>query len=58
MSNLNNWLDFTTVEEGEHKLKQAEETRDRMHASIFWQILDEDCEAIEKKILKLKLAKQ
>lgn len=52
MSHLHDWLDFTTVEEGEQKLKQAEETRDKMGSSIFWQILERGLSGNRKENFK------
>lgn len=57
MNHLNHLLEFTTVEEGEKNLKEAEAIRDSMGGALYWNIVNDDCEEIKQKLFKLKANK-
>lgn len=58
MNFLNHLAEFTTVEQGEQNIKEAEKLRDSMGGDLYWNICNEDVQEIKQKVflLKLKLA--
>jgi len=54
MNNLDKFAEFTTVEEGENKLKEAYILRDKMGGALYWNIVNDDCKEIAQKLEELK----
>ena len=56
MNHLQKLLEFTTVEQGEINLKEAIKLRDQMGGALYWNILNDDCIEISRKLTQLKNA--
>lgn len=60
MNYLGHLADFSTVEEGEAAIKEAEALRDKMGGALYWGAVNDDVNELKNKlfILKLKTKKQ
>jgi hypothetical protein len=56
MNFLHKNLEFTTVEEGEKQLADAEKIRDSMGGALYYSILTDDVEEIKSKLQQLKIS--
>lgn len=50
MNYLHRFIEFSTIEEGETNLKDAESIRDQMGGALYYNIMSDDCEEIRKKL--------
>jgi hypothetical protein len=54
MNYLHRFIEFSTIEEGEANLKDAESIRDKMGGALYYNIMSDDCEEIRKKLEEMK----
>ena len=54
MAFLEHLIDFTTVEEGEQNLQKALKLRDLMGGALYYNVINDDCIEIERKLIKIK----
>lgn len=45
--------EFTTVDEGLEKLKDAVKLRNQMGGALYWNILNDDCLAMAAKLMEM-----
>ena len=53
MNYLQQFAEFTTIEEGMQNLKKAVELRDKMGGALYYNIMNEDCCEIASIIVKM-----
>ena len=49
--------EFNTKKEGMEKLKQAVELRDSMGGALYWNICNDDCKEIYRKLLGMGVSR-
>jgi len=58
MNYLQRFLNFDTVDEGEKLLIEAIDIRDQMGGAFYYNILNDDCIEISRKVEELKINKK
>lgn len=58
MNYLQHLADFSTVEEGEANIKEAERVRDSMGGDMYWNICNDDVQELKQKVRLFKLREQ
>ncbi len=50
MNYMQKWFNFSTIEEGKQNLKEAMELRDNMGGALYWNLCNDDCIEISRKL--------